>query len=87
MCLGVEINLRPFDKIEISSFDKWRLEKLITLGLTSLPSYLAPNTVAVLDGYSIEGSLCVFSKVTLSEFADTFEMFSWPSNKFPNVTK
>ena len=49
MCLCVGINLRPLDKKEISSLDKWRLEKLITLGPTNLPSYLPSNNVATFD--------------------------------------
>ena len=57
MCLGLGINLRPLDKRKISSLDKWRLDKLITLGLTNLPSHLPSNTVATLDGFSKEGWL------------------------------
>ena len=87
MCLGVGINLRPLDKREISSLDKWRLDKLITLGLTNLPSYLPSNNVAALDGFSKEGWLRVSSRVSLSEFADTFKSFFELSNEFPNVTK
>ena len=45
MCLGVGINLRPLGKSEISFLDKWRLDKLITLGLTNLPSYLPFKTL------------------------------------------
>ena len=55
MCLEVGINLRPLNKREISSLDKWRFQKLITLGLTNLPSYLPSNKVAALDGFSKEG--------------------------------
>ena len=64
MCLGVGINLRPLGKREVSPLDKWRLGKLITLGLTNLPAHLPSNTVAALDGFYKEGWLCVSSKVT-----------------------
>ena len=64
MCLGVGINLRPLDTKEILPLDKWRLDKLITLGLTNLLSHLPSNTVAASDGFSKEGWLCVSSKVT-----------------------
>ena len=53
MCLGVVINLRPLDKREISSLDKWRLDKLIMLGLTNLPSYLPFNTVTVFQRWMV----------------------------------
>ena len=86
MCLGVGTNLRPLEKSEIPSLDKWSLDKLITLGLTNLPSYLPSNNVA-LECFSREGWLCVSSKVSLSEFADTFKYFFGFSNEFPNVTK
>ena len=55
MCLEVGLNLRPLDKREISSLDKLRFHKLITLGLTNLPSYLPSNKVGTLDGFSKEG--------------------------------
>ena len=72
MCLGVIINLRPLDKREISSLDKWRLDKLIMLGLINLPSYLPFNTVAALEAFSKDGWLCVSYKVTLSEFPNIY---------------
>ena len=54
MCLGVRINLRPLEKREILFIDKWRSDKLMTLGLTNLPSYLPSNVVAALDSFSKE---------------------------------
>ena len=87
MCLGIGIYLRPLDKRGISALEKWHLDKLITLGLTNLPTYLPSNNVAMLDGFSKEGWLCVSSRVSLSEFADTFKSFFELSYEFPNVTK
>ena len=75
------------DKREISALDKWCLDKLITLGLANLPSYLPSNNVATLAGFSKEEWLCVTSRVSLSEFADTFKSFFDLSYEFPNVTK
>ena len=74
MCLGVGINLRPLDKRENSSLDKWRFDKLITVGLKCLPSHQPSNNVTTLDDFSNEGWLCVSSKVTLSKFADPFKI-------------
>ena len=55
MCLGTGVNLRPLGKRKVSFLGKWRIDNLITLGLTKLSTYLPSNTVAVLDGFSNEG--------------------------------
>ena len=54
MCLGVRINLRLLEKREILFIDKWRSDKLMTLRLTNLHSYLPSNAVAALDSFSRE---------------------------------
>ena len=64
MCLGVGINLRPLGKSEISFLDKWRLDKLITLGLTNLPSYLPFKTTSAWEGFSNEGWSYLSAKFT-----------------------
>ena len=47
MCLGVETNLSYFEGREISSLERWRLDKLITLALTSFPSYIITYSCTV----------------------------------------
>ena len=59
-CLRVGTNWRPFESREVSSLVRFRLDKLITLGLTKLALYLLPSIPAALDNLSGTESLKFF---------------------------
>ena len=53
ICLGVGAKLSPFERREISSSERCRLDKLITLALTNFPSYLLLRIVELLSWTSL----------------------------------
>ena len=92
--------MSPFERREISSLERCRLDKLIMLGLKNLPSYLLLRIVALLswtslsEKSSLELSLILLeddklglSLLNISEFVKILDILLTSTEEVSNINK
>ena len=98
--MGLGTKLSPFERREISSSERCRLDKLITLALANFPSYLLLRIVELLSWTSLseKGSLEIslillkddklgLSLLNISEFVEILDVLLTSTEEGANVEK